>query len=78
MKLKKEHSSNPAGDRLEREAIETVLKGGFEIDFLMLVVAIGAAVLGEWAEGALLFSYSASGTHWSITPWGRRANPSPR
>ena len=29
-------------------------KGGFEIDFLMLVAAIGAAILGEWAEGALL------------------------
>lgn len=37
-----------------KEAIETVLKGGFEIDFLMLVAAIGAAILGEWAEGALL------------------------
>ncbi len=37
-----------------KEAIETVAKGGFEIDFLMLVAAIGAAVLGEWAEGALL------------------------
>ncbi|MEQ9438445.1 MAG: heavy metal translocating P-type ATPase [Cyclobacteriaceae bacterium] len=37
-----------------KEAIETVVKGGFEIDFLMLVAAIGAAILGEWAEGALL------------------------
>ena len=37
-----------------KEAIQTVAKGGFEIDFLMLVAAIGAAVLGEWAEGALL------------------------
>ncbi len=37
-----------------KEAIETVAKGGFEIDFLMLVAAIGAAILGEWAEGALL------------------------
>ncbi|MCK7555933.1 HAD-IC family P-type ATPase [Chitinophaga sedimenti] len=32
----------------------TVVKGGFEIDFLMLVAAIGAAILGSWAEGALL------------------------
>lgn len=31
-----------------------MIKGGFEIDFLMLVAAIGAAILGEWAEGALL------------------------
>lgn len=37
-----------------KEAIEAVTKGNFEIDFLMLVAAIGAAVLGEWAEGALL------------------------
>lgn len=37
-----------------KEAIQTVVKGGFEIDFLMLVAAIGAAILGEWAEGALL------------------------
>ncbi|GHE44451.1 heavy metal translocating P-type ATPase [Sphingobacterium griseoflavum] len=36
------------------EAIRTISKGGFEIDFLMLVAAIGAAILGEWAEGALL------------------------
>jgi Cd2+/Zn2+-exporting ATPase len=37
-----------------KEAVETIAKGGFEIDFLMLVAAIGAAILGEWAEGALL------------------------
>lgn len=37
-----------------KEALETVAKGGFEIDFLMLVAAIGAAILGDWAEGALL------------------------
>ncbi|MEC7772150.1 MAG: heavy metal translocating P-type ATPase [Bacteroidota bacterium] len=37
-----------------KEAVQTVAKGGFEIDFLMLVAAIGAAILGEWEEGALL------------------------
>lgn len=37
-----------------KEAYETIIRGGFEIDFLMLVAAIGAAILGEWAEGALL------------------------
>ncbi len=36
------------------EAIEKLRKKQFEIDFLMLVAAIGAAALGEWAEGALL------------------------
>ncbi len=37
-----------------REAYEGISKGHFEIDFLMLVAAVGAAILGEWAEGALL------------------------
>lgn len=37
-----------------RQAIKSVLIGRFEIDFLMLLAAIGAASLGEWAEGALL------------------------
>ncbi|CAG2533715.1 Cd2+/Zn2+-exporting ATPase [Maribacter dokdonensis] len=37
-----------------KEAITKITKGEFEIDFLMLVAAAGAAYLGEWAEGALL------------------------
>ena len=37
-----------------KEAIEEVSKGRFEIDFLMLVAAVGAAFLDKWAEGALL------------------------
>lgn len=37
-----------------KEAAENLAKGHFEIDFLMLVAAAGAAILGEWAEGALL------------------------
>ncbi len=36
------------------EATKSIRVGRFEIDFLMLVAAIGAATLGEWAEGALL------------------------
>ncbi len=36
------------------EAIETIRQGKFEIDFLMLVAAAGAAALGKWEEGALL------------------------
>ncbi len=36
------------------EAIENILARRFEIDFLMLVAAIGAATLGKWFEGALL------------------------
>lgn len=37
-----------------KEAVETIAKGHFEIDFLMLVASVGAATLGKWAEGALL------------------------
>lgn len=37
-----------------REAIDSMRNGQFEIDFLMLVAAAGAAALGAWAEGALL------------------------
>ncbi|HFB99306.1 MAG TPA: heavy metal translocating P-type ATPase [Phaeodactylibacter sp.] len=36
------------------EAIDTIRKGKFEIDFLMLVAAAGAAALNKWEEGALL------------------------
>ena len=36
------------------EAYESLSKGVFEIDFLMLVAAAGAAALGKWEEGALL------------------------
>lgn len=42
------------GSFTTKDAIKTIAKGGFEIDFLMLVAAIGAAFLGKWAEGALL------------------------
>lgn len=42
-----------------REAVEKLTHGKFEIDFLMLVAATGAALLGEFAEGAfLLFLFS--------------------
>ncbi|MCA9047111.1 MAG: heavy metal translocating P-type ATPase [Planctomycetaceae bacterium] len=37
-----------------KEAVEKIRSGKFEIDFLMLVAAAGAAALGAWAEGALL------------------------
>ncbi len=41
------------------EAFEKIRRRKFEIDFLMLVAAAGAAWLGEWAEGAfLLFLFS--------------------
>lgn len=37
-----------------REAVENALARQFKIDSLMLVAAAGAAILGEFAEGALL------------------------
>lgn len=36
------------------EALEKIKKGQFEIDFLMIAAAIGAAYIGSWTEGALL------------------------
>ncbi|MBU2940833.1 heavy metal translocating P-type ATPase [Lacinutrix sp. C3R15] len=36
------------------EAFQKIKKGGFDIDFLMIAAAIGAAYIGSWAEGALL------------------------
>lgn len=52
-----------------KEAVEGISKGEFEIDFLMLVAAIGAACLGQWAEGALLlflFSLGHSLEHFAM------------
>ncbi|PRY53015.1 Cd2+/Zn2+-exporting ATPase [Arcticibacter pallidicorallinus] len=37
-----------------KEAAGSLVKGRFDIDFLMIAAALGAASLGEWAEGALL------------------------
>ncbi|MFF2553741.1 heavy metal translocating P-type ATPase [Nocardia sp. NPDC058058] len=42
-----------------RTAINTVRRGRFEVDFLMLIAAVGAAAVGKWAEGSvLLFLFS--------------------
>ena len=52
-----------------REAFEHVRNGNFEIDFLMLVAATGAAILGEWVEGGLLlflFSLGHSLEHYAM------------
>lgn len=50
-------------------ALSALRKGKFDIDFLMLVAAIGAAILGEWAEGALLlflFSLGHALEHYAL------------
>lgn len=42
-----------------RAALPALFRGKFDIDLLMIAAAAGAAVLGEWAEGAfLLFLFS--------------------
>lgn len=42
-----------------RSAIVSTIRGRFEVDFLMLVAAIGAAAIGKFGEGAvLLFLFS--------------------
>lgn len=52
-----------------KEAISGLSNGNFEIDFLMLVAAVGAAFLGQWGEGALLlflFSLGHSLEHYAL------------
>jgi Cd2+/Zn2+-exporting ATPase len=52
-----------------REAFDSVRVGRLEIDFLMIVAAAGAAILGEWLEGALLlflFSMGHALEHYAI------------
>jgi Cd2+/Zn2+-exporting ATPase len=44
-----------------REAIDGIRNKRFEIDFLMLVAAGGAAILGKWEEGALLLALFSLG-----------------
>lgn len=36
------------------EASKKIIKGGFDIDFLMIAAAAGAAYINSWAEGSLL------------------------
>ena len=64
------------GNRLTaKEAFEHIRKGKFQIDFLMLVAAIGAAALGKWVEGGLLlflFSLGHSLEHFAMAK-ARRA-----
>ncbi|MFQ5631121.1 MAG: heavy metal translocating P-type ATPase, partial [bacterium] len=47
------------GFDIARHSLKAVLHLRFDIDFLMIVAAIGAAIVGEWPEGAfLLFLFS--------------------
>ncbi|UUO02057.1 hypothetical protein M4D79_28300 [Mycolicibacterium novocastrense] len=61
-----------------QEAFASVRQGRFEIDFLMLVSAAGAAALGEVAEGCFCCSCSVSATRWRAMRWGEPAERSKR
>jgi Cd2+/Zn2+-exporting ATPase len=39
---------------ISMEASKKIIKGGFDIDFLMIAAAAGAAYIDKWPEGALL------------------------
>lgn len=51
------------------DTIKTLKKGRFDIEFLMVLAAVGAAVLNKWHEGALLlflFSLGHSLEHYAM------------
>ncbi len=57
------------GYDIATHAIPGLFKGNFDTDVLMLAAAAGAAVLGEWAEGAFLlflFSLGHAGEHYAL------------
>jgi Cd2+/Zn2+-exporting ATPase len=57
------------GYDVAREALPALFRGKFDIDLLMLAAAAGAAILGEWAEGAFLlflFSLGHAGEHYAL------------
>ena len=58
------------GINLARHTIPTVLSGRFDVEFLMLLGAVGAGILGDWAEGAFLlflFSMGHALEHYALT-----------
>ncbi|HFC11865.1 MAG TPA: cadmium-translocating P-type ATPase, partial [Anaerolineae bacterium] len=57
------------GYDIATHAIPGLFKGNFDTDVLMLAAAAGAALLGEWAEGAFLlflFSLGHAGEHYAL------------
>ncbi len=58
-----------AGYDVSRHAVPALLKLGFDTDVLMIFAALGAAILGEWAEGAFLlflFGLGHAGEHYAM------------
>ena len=57
------------GYDISTHALPGLLKGKFDTDVLMLAAAAGAAILGEWAEGAFLlflFALGHAGEHYAL------------
>jgi Cd2+/Zn2+-exporting ATPase len=57
------------GYDIATHAVPGLLRGKFDTDVLMLAAAGGAALLGEWAEGAFLlflFSLGHAGEHYAL------------
>ncbi len=57
------------GYDISTHAIPGLFKGKFDTDVLMLAAALGAAILGEWLEGAFLlflFSLGHAGEHYAL------------
>lgn len=58
-------------------AVPGLLRGKFDTDVLMLAAAAGAALLGEWAEGAFLlflFALGHAGEHYALDRARRAVN----
>jgi len=57
------------GYDIATHAVPSLLRGKFDTDVLMLAAAAGAAVLGEWTEGAFLlflFALGHAGEHYAL------------
>lgn len=57
------------GYDVARAALPALFRSKFDIDLLMIAAAAGAALLGEWAEGAFLlflFSLGHAGEHYAM------------
>lgn len=65
------------GYDIATHAIPGLFKGKFDTDVLMLAAAAGAALLGEWSEGAFLlflFSLGHAGEHYALDRARRAVN----
>ena len=65
------------GYDIATHALPGLLHGQFDTDVLMLAAAVGAAILGEWAEGAFLlflFSLGHAGEHYALNRARRAVN----